>query len=164
MICVVGRRYGYIPLWADDPAYIAEIQREKDAKMPVCRCSNCAPEAAKTVIESLIFANQKNFDDIMNDRFTPPKPYNIKHKYPVKPGLVTKRKFADSDKPKVADFTTRLIHDLHSFYNDKVSPGGIIQATNIFDKDDGEAILAHLDNIKEMKDIQSVIGGECFPG
>ncbi|KNF02342.1 hypothetical protein PSTG_04546 [Puccinia striiformis f. sp. tritici PST-78] len=41
---------GYIPLWDDDPFYIKEVQREKSAGMPSCRCSNCAPEAAETLM------------------------------------------------------------------------------------------------------------------
>ncbi|POW04143.1 hypothetical protein PSHT_11373 [Puccinia striiformis] len=73
---------GYVPLWADDPSYIREVAREVAAGMPKCRCSNCAPVEAETLLECLTITNQDNFDMVMRDELAPPSKYNLKHKYP----------------------------------------------------------------------------------
>jgi hypothetical protein len=155
-------RIGYVPLWADDENYINELTRQEN--MPVCQCSNCAPEDCSRLVENLIHANQSNFDSILDGTFSSSVPYNIKHKYPQKPTLKKKRKFTEADEIEIGDFSHRLVADLHHHYETKVSPGGIIQALDLFGYDDCKAILASLDNINSSADLRGVIGGDCFIG
>ncbi|POV97186.1 hypothetical protein PSTT_15216 [Puccinia striiformis] len=121
---------------ADDPLYLSEQAREVKMGMPICKCSNCAPEAAEKVIQALAVANKSNFDNILNDTFTTPEIYNLSSKYPAKSSSHKKGSFA----------------------------GGILQPSDLFDKDECDAILASLDNINEIKDVRGVIGGESFTG
>ncbi|KAH9470560.1 hypothetical protein Pst134EA_007807 [Puccinia striiformis f. sp. tritici] len=155
---------GYIPLWDDDPFYIKEVQREKSAGMPACRCSNCAPEAAQTLLKCLSIASKENFDNIMDDQLAPPENYNLKHKFPSKRPAVKKRKFTEKDAPEVKEFSRVLCEDLYNHYNNNISPGGSISASDLFDLDDCSAILAHLDNINEPRYLRRLIGGDSFAG
>ncbi|KNF03377.1 hypothetical protein PSTG_03318 [Puccinia striiformis f. sp. tritici PST-78] len=140
---------GYVPLWADDPLYLSEQAREVKMGMPICKCSNCAPEAAEKVIQALAVANKSNFDNILNDTFTTPEIYNLSSKYPAKSSSHKKRKFTKDDKDELSDFAMMLITDLYHHYNTE---------------DECDAILASLDNINEIKDVRGVIGGESFTG
>ncbi|POW03994.1 hypothetical protein PSTT_10689 [Puccinia striiformis] len=157
-------RFGYVPLWADDPVYINERAREEEADMPMCRCSNCAPEAAEVLVECLLCANVDNFDDIMNDSFTRPWNYDISSKYPSKVSAPRKRKFKEEDTEELEDFAMMLVTDLHHYYDTEVSPGGVLLPSFLFGKDDCDAILASLEHINEIGDLRGVIGGECFIG
>ncbi|EFP76792.1 uncharacterized protein PGTG_02253 [Puccinia graminis f. sp. tritici CRL 75-36-700-3] len=160
----LDNRVGYIPLWDDDPAYIAEQDREKKAGMPQCRCSNCSPAKAENLIQSLSVANNENFDDILNDNFSLPNIYNIKYKYPQKAAMVKKRKFTEEDEAEINEFATLLMSDFHYHYNTNIRPGGSTQGSDIFDKDDCKAILAQLDTITNSLELKRLIGGDCFLG
>ncbi|KAA1116312.1 ATP-dependent DNA helicase sgs1 [Puccinia graminis f. sp. tritici] len=160
----VDNLFGYVPLMADDEAYLNERAREESMGMPKCNCSNCAPEAGRLVMEGLVFANKSNFDDIINDAFVPPISYGLKHKYPKKPSMVKKRKFTEDDEEEIDCFAARLLSDLYLFYDTEVSPGGTILASDLFGKDECVSVLASLENISQVQDLRSVVGGECFVG
>lgn len=58
-------RHGYIPL---DPAMAtvtAEIDRQREAKMAECDCSNCRPEEAEALWLAQPALTSENFDDAM---------------------------------------------------------------------------------------------------
>ncbi|POV95452.1 hypothetical protein PSTT_16254 [Puccinia striiformis] len=155
---------GYVPLWADDPSYIREVAREVAAGMPKCRCSNCAPVEAETLLECLTITNQDNFDMVMRDELAPPSKYNLKHKYPSRAAPVKKRKFTPADEAEIKEFTGLLLHDMIAYYDNVVSPGGSVQGCDLFDEDDCVAILANLDNISDAPSLRNIVGGECFVG
>ncbi|KAI7949393.1 hypothetical protein MJO28_008214 [Puccinia striiformis f. sp. tritici] len=155
---------GYVPLWADDPSYIREVAREVAAGMPKCRCSNCAPVEAETLLECLTITNQDNFDMVMRDELAPPSKYNLKHKYPSRAAPVKKRKFTPADEAEIKEFTGLLLHDMIASYDNVVSPGGSVQGCDLFDEDDCVAILANLDNISDAPSLRNIVGGECFVG
>ncbi|KAA1067813.1 ATP-dependent DNA helicase sgs1 [Puccinia graminis f. sp. tritici] len=155
---------GYIPLWEDDPAYVAEVAREKKVGMPTCRCSNCSPTKSASVIEALSVANNENFDEILNDNFLLSNIYNIKHKYPQRTATIKKRKFTEDDAPEIDQFATELMTDFNNHYNTNVRPGGSTQGSDIFDKDDCQAILAQLDTLTDSVQLKQIIGGDCFVG
>jgi hypothetical protein len=157
-------RHGYIPLWKDDPTYLAEVAREQAAGMPQCRCSNCDPAASDQVIKNLVWADQSNFDQILDGTFTTKEVYDLKHKYPQKSSTLKKRKFTEADNLEILDFSTRLVGDLHRHYNSIVSPKGAIDASYLFDEDDAKAILSCFDHIYSATDLRGVIGGDCFVG
>ncbi|EFP90574.2 uncharacterized protein PGTG_16600 [Puccinia graminis f. sp. tritici CRL 75-36-700-3] len=166
-LCVafaMDNKYGYVPLWADDPNYIDEVAREITEKMPVCQCSNCAPEESRVLMDNLVWANKSNFDLILDGKFTPSKPSDLKCKYPQKTCSIKKRKFTEYDEVEVSAFTSRLLADLYGHYDSVVSPGGIVPASYMFDDDDGKAVLASLDYIYTAADLRGVIGGDCFVG
>jgi hypothetical protein len=157
-------RLGYVPLWADDPEYLKEIAREKKEGLAACRCSNCSPQASKKLMEDLIFANQSNFDQILDGDYSPPHPYNIKKKFPQKAAPMKKRKFTEEDTLETSEFSAHLLTDLLQHYNSEVAPDGILVLEDIFCQDDCVAILASLDHILNPKDLRTVIGGDCFEG
>ncbi|KAA1069137.1 ATP-dependent DNA helicase sgs1 [Puccinia graminis f. sp. tritici] len=132
----VDNLFGYVPLMADDESYINERAREQSSGMPKCKCSNCAPHVVRLVLEGLFAANNSNFDDILDDLFAPSMPYNLKHKYPTKSSLVKKRKFTKDDDDEVDHFASHLLNNLYLFYDTEVSPGGTIQVSDLFGKDD----------------------------
>ncbi|KAH9456485.1 hypothetical protein Pst134EB_012683 [Puccinia striiformis f. sp. tritici] len=155
---------GYVPLWADNPSYIREVAREVAAGMPKCRCSNCAPVEAETLLECLTITNQDNFDMVMRDELAPPSKYNLKHKYPSRAAPVEKRKFTPANEAEIKEFTGLLFHDMIAYYDNIVSPGGSVQGCDLFDEDDCVAILANLDNISDAPSLRNIVGGECFVG
>ncbi|PLW21055.1 hypothetical protein PCANC_07322 [Puccinia coronata f. sp. avenae] len=130
--------------------------------MPPCDCSNCAPAAAATLMDSLLVATKDNFDDIMANNFVGPKNVNLKHKYPPQANAIRKRKFTEDDKNEIEAFTTELSNDLHIYYNTEISPGGTLHGADLFDSDDCVAILAHLALIVNPWFLRLVIGAECF--
>ncbi|KAI9610873.1 hypothetical protein H4Q26_008717 [Puccinia striiformis f. sp. tritici PST-130] len=100
----------------------------------------------------------------MDDQLAPPENYNLKHKFPSKRPAVKKRKFTEKDAPEVKEFSRVLCEDLYNHYNNNISPGGSISASDLFDLDDCSAILAHLDNINEPRYLRRLIGGDSFAG
>ncbi|PLW39894.1 hypothetical protein PCASD_07913 [Puccinia coronata f. sp. avenae] len=132
--------------------------------MPPCNCSNCAPAAAATLMDSLLVATKDNFDDIMANNFVGPKNVNLKHKYPPQANAIRKRKFTEDDKNEIEAFTTELSNDLHIYYDTEISPGGTLHGADLFDSDDCVAILAHLALIVNPRFLRLVIGAECFKG
>jgi hypothetical protein len=157
-------RLGYVPLWADNPEYLKELAREKQLGIPACQCSNCAPLATMKLMEDLVFANESNFDQILNGHFTHPHPYNIKMKYPQKAVPMKKRKFTEEDTLEISGFSAHLLTDLQHHYISEVSPNGTLLSEDLFLADDCVAILASLDHITKVKDLRMVIGGDCFEG
>ncbi|PLW06970.1 hypothetical protein PCASD_24525 [Puccinia coronata f. sp. avenae] len=129
----IDNMVGYVPLWEDDPNYIREVQRQREAAMPPCNCSNCAPAAAATLMDSLLVATKDNFDDIMANNFVGPKNVNLKHKYPPQANAIRKRKFTEDDKNEIEAFTTELSNDLHIYYDTEISPGGTLHGADLFD-------------------------------
>ncbi|KAA1110508.1 ATP-dependent DNA helicase sgs1 [Puccinia graminis f. sp. tritici] len=160
----LDNKLGYVPLWADDPEYLKEIAREKKEGLAACRCSNCSPQASKKLMEDLIFANQSNFDQILDGDYSPPHPYNIKKKFPQKAAPMKKRKFTEEDTLETSEFSAHLLTDLLQHYNSEVAPDGILVLEDLFCQDDCVAILASLDHILNPKDLWTVIGGDCFEG
>ncbi|KAA1129555.1 ATP-dependent DNA helicase sgs1 [Puccinia graminis f. sp. tritici] len=166
-LCVafaMDNKFGYVPLWADDPNYIGEVKREVMQKMPVCQCLNCAPEDSRVLMENLVWVSKSNFDLILNGKFTPPKPYNLEWKYPQRTGAIKKQKFTKADEVEVSEFTSQLPAHLYWNYDLAVSLGGIVPASYLFDDDDAKAVLASLDYIYTAANLQGVIGGDCFVG
>lgn len=53
---------GHVPVRFNDPAYIAERQREKDCYMPVCGCSNCDQSGTERLFNYLSVLKSCNFD------------------------------------------------------------------------------------------------------
>ncbi|KNE98160.1 hypothetical protein PSTG_08624 [Puccinia striiformis f. sp. tritici PST-78] len=164
----VDNLFGYVPLWADDPVYINERAREEEVDMPMCRCSNCDPAAAEVLVESLLWANIENFDDIMTDSFTRHQTYNISSKCPSKASALRKQKFNKEDAEELDDFAMILVTDLNHYYDTEVAPGGRHRLTLLpsflFGKEECDTILASLEHINKIEDMRGVIGGECFTG
>ncbi|KAA1108887.1 ATP-dependent DNA helicase sgs1 [Puccinia graminis f. sp. tritici] len=160
----IDNRLGYVPLWPNDENYLTEKAREEKAGFPMCRCSNCAPGAAINLMEGLVFANKLDFDSLLNDTFVPTHTYDLKHKYPSRAITQKKRKFSDSDQDELENFALLLVADWHHYYDTEVSPGGTIQASDLFGKDESDSILDHLDHINEVSDLRSVVGGESYVG
>jgi len=115
-------------------------------------------------MDALVHSNKDNFDDILEDTFVSPCKHNIKHKYPSKPPTIKKRKITNADQPELSEFSSQLLDDMGRFYQSVVGPLGTFPFAYLFDKEDCLAILSHLDNINESKDLRGVIGGECFEG
>ncbi|PLW21908.1 hypothetical protein PCANC_03362 [Puccinia coronata f. sp. avenae] len=139
---------------------IDNMQRE--AAMPLCDCSNCAPTAATTLMDLLLVATKDNFDDIMENNFVGPENVNLKHKYPPRANAIRKQKFTEDDKNEIEAFTTELSNDLHIYYDTEILPGGTLHGADLFDSDDCVAILSHLALIVNPRFLQLVIGAECF--
>ncbi|PLW28070.1 hypothetical protein PCASD_22605 [Puccinia coronata f. sp. avenae] len=145
---LIDNLFGYVPLWADDQNYIAELERERQAGFPICRCSNCAPAEAEKLLGLLPLASTDNFEDICSGTFSGGiQPSDLKHKYPPKSAPVKKRKFVEEDKREIEEFTARLMRNITIHYN-TYSPGGKIILDDLFDSDDCKSVLAHIDNIE----------------
>ncbi|KNE93766.1 hypothetical protein PSTG_12869 [Puccinia striiformis f. sp. tritici PST-78] len=155
---------GYVPLWEDDEAYIAEQQREVSVNMPQCCCSNCAPSEAACLMQHLLLADKGNFDKIMSDNFTTSLVRDIKSKYPTKRTSYWKRKYNENEEVVVNTFKEQLLRDLHAHYNAEFGIGGPISAEDIFGEQEAEAVVSYLNHITGARDLQGIIGGECFEG
>ncbi|PLW26725.1 hypothetical protein PCANC_26211 [Puccinia coronata f. sp. avenae] len=108
--------YGYIPLWADDPNYIEECDRENNMKMETCQCSNFAPKDALRLIGNLPSASVTNFDSILKNKFVPTKIHDLKIKYPKRCKPTRKRKMNDLERSKMDQFKVNLLHDLYEYF------------------------------------------------
>ncbi|KAI9627913.1 hypothetical protein KEM48_011929, partial [Puccinia striiformis f. sp. tritici PST-130] len=135
---------GYVPLWKDDPAYIAEQQHGVLVKMPN--------------------SNKNNFDEIMADVFTTPLVRNIKSKYPAKKTRYRKRKYNENEDVIVNTFKDELLHDFHEYYNTEIGSGGPVSAEDIFGEQEAEAVVSYLNHMTSARELRGIIGGECFEG
>ncbi|KAH9458959.1 hypothetical protein Pst134EA_019111 [Puccinia striiformis f. sp. tritici] len=115
---------GYIPLWEDDPAYIMEKAREEEAGMCKCMCSNCAAAESKNLMANLMFANNNNFDNILQDSFHTSEVRNLSLKYPKKRTSLRKRKVPDEERHNMESFKAELMSDLHEHYDRCFGSGG----------------------------------------
>jgi hypothetical protein len=148
----------------DDPAYICEKNREIEAQICDCLCSNCARSEAAILLDNLVFANQDNFDNIIGDKFQTTETRDIRLKYPSKPSLFRKRKIPDSDRPVLEAFKIQLIADLHNYYQLTFGSEGPLAPADIFGDEEAESIISYSHHINNTNDVRTVIGGECFEG
>ncbi|KAH9808603.1 hypothetical protein DFH28DRAFT_908240 [Melampsora americana] len=58
-------RVGYIPLTKSSRTVLAETQRQKDAGMATCLCSNCSPKAARFFIAQQPALSKLNFTHLV---------------------------------------------------------------------------------------------------
>ncbi|KAH9809880.1 hypothetical protein DFH28DRAFT_857174, partial [Melampsora americana] len=58
-------RLGYIPLTKSSSTVIAETQRQKEAGMATCLCSNCSPKAADFFLAQQPALSKLNFTDLV---------------------------------------------------------------------------------------------------
>ncbi|KAA1075463.1 hypothetical protein PGTUg99_010458 [Puccinia graminis f. sp. tritici] len=80
----VDSQFGYIPLSDTDPVFQAEREKEIQAKLPPCQCSNCAPDAAQAILNLAPQITVDNFDEILKDPFSVAKDNSIVIKERVK--------------------------------------------------------------------------------
>ncbi|EFP92572.2 uncharacterized protein PGTG_18704 [Puccinia graminis f. sp. tritici CRL 75-36-700-3] len=85
-------------------------------------------------------------------------------KYPQKAVPMKKRKFTEEDALEISGFSAHLLTDLQHHYISEVSADGTLLSEDLFLADDCVAILASLDHITNVKDLRTVIGGDCFEG
>ncbi|KNE89797.1 hypothetical protein PSTG_16756 [Puccinia striiformis f. sp. tritici PST-78] len=155
---------GYVPLWQDDPEYIREKEREVKAGMCKCLCSNCAAEEAKKLMANLAFANQDNFDDIIQDKYQTNEVRNLTTKYPAKRAALRKRKIPDIETPIMESFKAQLTSDLHKHYDQTFGADEPHSADKVFGEEEGQAIVSYMHHINTPEDVRGIIGGECFDG
>ncbi|EGG04310.1 uncharacterized protein MELLADRAFT_89519 [Melampsora larici-populina 98AG31] len=55
------------------PSILSEIERERSAGMPVCRCSNCDPKGAALLLRLLPYTNAADLESLMSSNFTKPQ-------------------------------------------------------------------------------------------
>lgn len=63
-------RVGYIPILSSDPEYNNECIRQSKAGMPRCLCSNCEPEAAKSLMAAQPAITNDTFDLLVTSVYT----------------------------------------------------------------------------------------------
>ncbi|PLW42578.1 hypothetical protein PCASD_05306 [Puccinia coronata f. sp. avenae] len=156
---------GYIPLSLDDPNYIKEAAREREAGFTPCTCSNCAAPQAIKLIKNLAYANKDNFDLIISDQFAPGlQQASYLSKLPPKKARMRKRKIPESEQHVLDEFKDNLIKEFESFYTSLVGSEVSLHAENLFGMEEANALASYLHLINTTDDVRVVIGGECVPG
>ncbi|PLW09339.1 hypothetical protein PCASD_19646 [Puccinia coronata f. sp. avenae] len=156
---------GYIPLSLEDPNYIKEAAREREAGFTPCTCSNCAAPQAIKLIKNLAYANKDNFDLIISDQFAPGlQQASYLSKLPPKKARMRKRKIPESEQHVLDEFKDNLIKEFESFYTSLVGSEVSLHAENLFGMEEANALASYLHLINTTDDVRVVIGGECVPG
>ncbi|KAA1106874.1 ATP-dependent DNA helicase sgs1 [Puccinia graminis f. sp. tritici] len=96
--------------------------------MSTSLCSNFSPLEAAKLLDNLVFANNKNFDNIIGNRFCPTESRDITLKFPTKPAGIRKRKIPEIERPELDAFKTALMSDLHAHYKLTFGKDGALSA------------------------------------
>ncbi|KAA1099874.1 ATP-dependent DNA helicase sgs1 [Puccinia graminis f. sp. tritici] len=158
----IDNMHGYIPVSKEDPNYLAEISREKSLSFPPCRCSNCAIDSCKTLVQNLKNVTINNFDEVMNDSFS----FSIStNKHVKQTARRPKPKSGAMDTEGVLkDFGLHLIRCFREYYNARTGDSARFAAEDLFDKAEADAIVSNFDEIHDSVCLGRLMGGEVIEG
>ncbi|KAA1068556.1 hypothetical protein PGT21_020990 [Puccinia graminis f. sp. tritici] len=162
----VDSQFGYIPLSDTDPVFQAEREKEIQAELPACQCSNCAPEATQAILNLVQQMSVDNFDEILQDPLRVAKDESIViKKRKKKPQMPVGTCSLDPD--LAADLVQHLQDRFKSLYDEQYGNSASFCASQLFGKREAEAIVSHFDQIRtpvphNLQLLERVMGGDCI--
>ncbi|EFP85425.2 uncharacterized protein PGTG_11781 [Puccinia graminis f. sp. tritici CRL 75-36-700-3] len=164
----LDNKLGYIPLDLGDPKVVQERKREEGLGFAKCKCSNCAPEEARVLVNVMQQLTVANFDSVMND------PSSITKD----PNIVTMTRKRRKNRPKgtcnypkhvAEDLVNHLIHSFDEFYFAYLGPRAEFPPSVFFGRTQALAIVDSIDQIhsngaNNLTLLETVIGGQTFSG
>ncbi|EGG09533.1 uncharacterized protein MELLADRAFT_61188 [Melampsora larici-populina 98AG31] len=167
-----GHRNGYIPLDPDSDIVHEEEDRQREAHMPICDCSNCQPEEAEALWLAQASLTNDNFDsalkmgedelfELINSLPDPPAP-------PVK-DMRNIPMLCGTDDPIVECPTlSRLVslwdQAFTEFWHSQFTHPCHLGPDNHFGRDLGWDLAKNVDLFLQPEDLGVVLASESIPG
>ncbi|KAA1076521.1 ATP-dependent DNA helicase sgs1 [Puccinia graminis f. sp. tritici] len=162
----MDNKLGYIPLSKDDPDYVKEVEHERTAGFPPCKCSNCAVVSGQQLVENLRYLTKENFESAMDNTldFPPPDSNDAVLKKNQTRRAANAALGTENDQVILARFKADMITSFHQFYEAQMGCSARFSASSLFHDEHADTLLENLDEIQSAADLYHLIGGEVICG
>ncbi|KAA1077444.1 hypothetical protein PGT21_007932 [Puccinia graminis f. sp. tritici] len=159
-------KLGYIPMSITDQGYQNEKAREVREGFPQCRCSNCMPMEANTFIENMNLMTVDNVDRMittdMNVYETGASVLKLPKPKTRAPRVSKKRALAYPEDLRI--YKKRMRETVDQLHQDEHGENAFFTGSQLFQDKKIDLIAHHADNLRSIKDIRVLIGGETIKG
>ncbi|KAA1123077.1 hypothetical protein PGTUg99_000169 [Puccinia graminis f. sp. tritici] len=149
-----------------DQGYQNEKAREVREGFPQCRCSNCMPMEANTFIENMNLMTVDNVDRMittdMNVYETGASVLKLPKPKTRAPRVSKKRALAYPEDLRI--YKKRMRETVDQLHQDEHGENAFFTGSQLFQDKKIDLIAHHADNLRSIKDIRVLIGGETIKG
>ncbi|EGG09089.1 uncharacterized protein MELLADRAFT_104373 [Melampsora larici-populina 98AG31] len=157
-----------------DPGYVLEIQREKDAKMPACRCSNCDPQGAARIIRLLPQTKSADLNALISSFPSEAEPedeslLNIprssrKRKFSSNIPLVCKWNDPIRLDVSIIDLTVSILANYKILFKKTYPTDPPYLPKTLFNLEDAWQISKNYISVSNGDFLREILGGQTIPG
>ncbi|EGG12340.1 uncharacterized protein MELLADRAFT_101845 [Melampsora larici-populina 98AG31] len=155
-----------------DPGYLLEIQREKDAKMPACRCSNCDPQGAAQIIRLLPQTKSADLNALLSSFPSEPEDESLlniprssrKRKFSSNIPLVCKWNDPIRLDVSIIDLTVSILGNYEILFKKTYPTDPPYLPETLFNREHAWQIAKNYTSASNGHFLREILGGQTIPG